>query len=77
MARSLSNLLNNLSEGIDKIKCKYGHNYKKCEACGITYEVCDCFLEYTNFKHDLLANLSIVKNVYDVTKIINKSFMKS
>ena len=26
MASSLSNLVNNLSEGIHKIKCKYGHN---------------------------------------------------
>ena len=27
MASSLSNLVNNLSKGIHKIKCKYGHNY--------------------------------------------------
>ena len=27
---------------------------KKCETDGITYEVCDCFLQYTNFKHDLI-----------------------
>ena len=26
MASSLSNLVNNLSEGIYKIKCKYGHD---------------------------------------------------
>ena len=26
MASSLSNLVNNLSEGIHKIKCKYGRN---------------------------------------------------
>ena len=26
---SLSNLVNNLSEGIHKIKCKYGHDDKK------------------------------------------------
>ena len=50
MASSLSNLVNNLSEGIHKIKCKYRHNNKKCETCAITYEVCDCFLEYTNYK---------------------------
>ena len=31
MTRSLSNLVNNLSEGIHKIKCKYGHDDKKCE----------------------------------------------
>ena len=27
---------------------------KKCETGGITYEVCNCFLQYTNFKHDLI-----------------------
>ena len=29
MASSLSNLLNNLSEGIHRNKCKYGHDNKK------------------------------------------------
>ena len=47
-----SNLVHNLSEVIHKRKCKYGHNDKKCETCGLTYEVCYCFLEYTNFKVD-------------------------
>ena len=28
MASSLSNLVNNLSKGIHKIKCKYGHDNK-------------------------------------------------
>ena len=46
MASSLSNLVNNLSEGIHRIKCKF------CERCGIKYKYCDCFLEYTNFKDD-------------------------
>ena len=50
MASSLSNL----SEGIHRIKCKYGQNDKKCETCGIKYKYCDCFLEYTNFKDDLI-----------------------
>ena len=49
MASSLSNFVNNLSEGIHKIKCKYGHNNQKCKTCGITHEVCNCFLEYINF----------------------------
>ena len=31
MARSLSTLVNNLSEGLHKIKCKYGHSDKKRE----------------------------------------------
>ena len=31
MASSLSNLVNNLSEEIHRIKCKYGHDDKKCQ----------------------------------------------
>ena len=54
MASSLSNLVNNLSEGIHRIKCKFEHDDKKCETCGIKYKYCDCFLEYTNFKDDLI-----------------------
>ena len=54
MPSSLSNLVNNPSEVIHKIKCKYEHNDEKCETCGIRYEVCECFLEYTNFKDDLI-----------------------
>ena len=54
MASSLSNLFNNLSEGINRIKCKFGHDDKKCETCGIQYKHCDCFLEYTNVKDDLI-----------------------
>ena len=38
MASSLSNLVNNLSEEIHRIKCKYGHDDKKCEICGIKYK---------------------------------------
>ena len=48
MASSSSNLINNLSEGIHRIKCKFGLDDKKCETCGIS------FLEYTNFKYDLI-----------------------
>ena len=36
MTSSLSNLVKNLSEGIQNIKCKYSHDDKKCETCGIT-----------------------------------------
>ena len=51
---SLSNLVNYLSEGIHGIKCKFGHNDKKCEMCGIKYKYCNCSLEYTNFKDNLV-----------------------
>ena len=49
MVSSLSNLVNNLSEEIHRIKCKFKHNDKKCETCGIKYKYCDCFLEYIKF----------------------------
>ena len=54
MTSSLSNLVNNLSQGIHRIKCKFGHDDKKCKTCGIKYKYCDCFLEYTNFKDALI-----------------------
>ena len=38
MAHSLSNLVTNLSEGIHGIKCKFGHEDKKCETCEIKYQ---------------------------------------
>ena len=40
------------SEGIHRIK--FGHDDRKCETCGIEYKYCDCFLEYTNLKDDLI-----------------------
>ena len=54
MANPLSNLVNNFSEGIHKINCKYGQGDKKCEIFRIKYKYCDYFLEYTNFKDDLI-----------------------
>ena len=53
MASSLSNLANNFSKATHTCKCKE-YNDKKCETCGIKYKYCDCFLEYTNFKDDLI-----------------------
>ena len=35
MASSLSNLVNNISEGSHKIECKHGNYDKKCETCRI------------------------------------------
>ena len=54
MASSLSNLVKYLSEGIHRIKCKFGHGNKNCETCRIKCKYCDCFLEFTNFKDDLI-----------------------
>ena len=47
-ASSLSNLVNNLSDGIYRIKCICGHDDKKCETCKMKYKYCYCFLEHTN-----------------------------
>ena len=73
MTSSLSNLVNNLSEGLHRIKCKLEHDDKKCQICGIKYKYYDCFLEYKNFKDDLIE----YKHLHVVTKIINKILMKS
>ena len=54
MASLFSNLVNNLADGTHKIKFKFEHDDKKCETCGIIYKDCDCFLEYKNFKDDLI-----------------------
>ena len=35
MASSLSNFVNNLAEGIHKIKCKYGYGDKKVKLIGL------------------------------------------
>ena len=53
MPRSLSNPVNNLYEGIHKIKCKYGHDEGKYNTCKIIHKGCDCFLEQTSFEYDL------------------------
>ena len=62
MASALSNIVNNLSEGIHGIKRKFRHDDKKGENCGIKYKYCDCFLEYKNFKDDLIGNKCLCCN---------------
>ena len=54
MATSLSNLVNTIAEGNHKVKCKYGDNNEKCETCGIKYENCECYFEYTSVKDNLI-----------------------
>ena len=56
MASSLSNLVNNFPEGIHRVKGKFGQDDKKCgvKTCGIKHKCCDCFLEYTKSKDDLI-----------------------
>ena len=52
MASSLSNLVNNLSERVHRIKCKYKHDNKNIKLAELNKD-CDCFLEYTNFQYNL------------------------
>ena len=59
MAIFLSNLLNNLSEVIHTIICKFRNNHTKCETCG--YKYCDCFLEYTHFRGDLVEQKCLLE----------------
>ena len=55
MASSIiSNLANNIAERIRIIKCEFGHNDKTCETCGFEYKYYNYFLEYINFKDDLI-----------------------
>ena len=60
---SLSNLVDNLAEGIHKIKCKYGHDNEKSEKCGSKYKDCDCCHEYTNVKYDLIENYAAIRTI--------------
>ena len=43
MVSALSNLVNNPTEEIHKIKFKYQHKDKKCETIRIKYKGCECF----------------------------------
>ena len=50
MVSSLLNLVNNLSERIHRIKCKYRHDEKQFETWGFKYKYFDYFVEWTHFK---------------------------
>ena len=54
MASPLSNLANNISERIRRIKFEFGHIDKTRETCGIKCKYYNCFLEYINFEDDLI-----------------------
>ena len=55
MVSFLSNLADNLAEGIHEIKYKHGHDDKKCETCENNYKDSECCLKYTNVKGDLIV----------------------
>ena len=62
MTSSLSNLVNNLPEGIHKIKRKDEHNEKIRKACRIKYKYCDCFLEIMSCKESLIEYKCLLSN---------------
>ena len=68
MASSVSNLINNLTEGIHQVKFKYGYDNKTCEKCGIKNKDCEYCLEYTNVKDDLIEKKCLCcNNNYQIT----------
>ena len=60
--KSLSSLVNNLAGATHKVKCKYGHNDEKCETYEIKHKNCECFLQYTYFKYNLIEHKSLCYN---------------
>ena len=53
LSQPLANLVDNLTEGIHKIKCKD----------------CDCFLEYESVKDNLIKYKCLFRNKYYLNKI--------
>ena len=47
---SLSNLVNNLSEGLHRIKCKLRYHDNKCETYGVKHEYCNFSLNMQTLK---------------------------
>ena len=69
MASSLSNLINNLSKGIQKVKCKYGHDEKtNVKLAELNINIAPSFLNTQTLKM-IWQNT----NAYVVTKIIKKT----
>ena len=70
---------------IHKIKYKHGHNHKKFKTRWIKYEYCNCFLEYKDFRDDLIEykclccnknyqqkfDEKLKKRLYNIFKISN------
>ena len=72
MASSLSNLVNNLSEGIPKIKCKYGDDNKNCKTCHIKYKHCDCSLVYIYILQRWFHRIQMFTLQYELPKVWQK-----
>ena len=63
MENLLSNLFDDLAEGIHRIKYKNGNDNKKFKTCGIKYQDCDSCLEYINVKDDLIEYKCLCCNI--------------
>ena len=50
MARSWSHLVNNLSEGINRVKCKYGHDDKNVQLVELNISIATVLLNKQIFK---------------------------
>ena len=48
--------------------------WQKCETCGTKYKYCNCFVEYTNFKGDLMEYKCLVCNRNCQTKFDENIF---
>ena len=48
------NIVDNLVEGVNKIKCKCGRDNKNCEPSRVKHRNCECYLEYTSVKNELI-----------------------
>ena len=66
MTTSLSNFVNNLSEGIHRIKCKFGHDDKGCETYGIKYNYCNTCKFSNHDNNDLILLMRISVYPYDI-----------
>ena len=69
MASSLPNLVDNLAEGIDKIKCKHGHDNKNVKL--------NTKIVFAILNIQTLKMVYYYINVYAVAEIIKKSLMNT
>ena len=63
-----------------KLNVKTNTMIKKCETFRITYKYCDCFLEYTNFKDDLIEYKCLCCNInyqQNVDEKLNQRFFNA
>ena len=76
MASSLLNLVDNIAEGIHKIKGKYGHDNKKCKTSGIKYKDCVYCLKYTNKSYQKKFDKNVKKRFASTYKFSNHDINK-